>query len=222
VFQFSRGNLYADTNKKNFADGSSIFGRNGACPRDRHASAWQVFMYVCIYYVYLSLSSSLSHSSAWQVLCVSVYSMCVCVYYGHLSLSSFLICMAGFMCVCVFYVCLCLLRASLSVFFSHLHGRFYVCQCILCISLSVFLSHTLICMAGFMCVCVYYGVATVSRISFAEYRLFFRALLQKRPIILSILLTKATPRVHVSLSLSLTHSSAWQVWQALCASVYIT
>ena len=30
-------------------------------------------------------------------------------------------------------------------------------------------------------------------ISFAEYRLFYRALLQKRPIILSILLTEATP-----------------------------
>ena len=43
-----------------------------------------------------------------------------------------------------------------------------------------------------------YGVATVSRsiklwLCFAEYRLFYRALLQKRPIILSILLTKATP-----------------------------
>ena len=30
-------------------------------------------------------------------------------------------------------------------------------------------------------------------VSFAYYRLFYRALLQKRPIILSILLTKATP-----------------------------
>jgi len=32
-----------------------------------------------------------------------------------------------------------------------------------------------------------------SQVSFAEYRLFYRALLQKRPIILSILLTKSTP-----------------------------
>ena len=32
------------------------------------------------------------------------------------------------------------------------------------------------------------------QVSFAEYRLFYRALLQKRPIILSILLTKATPQ----------------------------
>jgi len=31
------------------------------------------------------------------------------------------------------------------------------------------------------------------KVSFAEYRLFYRSLLQKRPIILSILLTKATP-----------------------------
>jgi len=34
------------------------------------------------------------------------------------------------------------------------------------------------------------------QVSFAEYRLFYRALLQKRPIILSILLTKATPWCH--------------------------
>ena len=43
-----------------------------------------------------------------------------------------------------------------------------------------------------------YGVATVSRIDkiiglFAEYRLFYRFLLQKRPVILSILPAKATP-----------------------------
>jgi len=39
-----------------------------------------------------------------------------------------------------------------------------------------------------------YGAAKVSRIdSFAENRLFNRALLQKRPMILSILLTEATP-----------------------------
>jgi len=31
------------------------------------------------------------------------------------------------------------------------------------------------------------------QVSFAEYRLFHRAVLQKRPVILSILLTKATP-----------------------------
>jgi len=31
------------------------------------------------------------------------------------------------------------------------------------------------------------------QVSFAEYRLFYRALLQKRPTILSIILTKATP-----------------------------
>jgi len=43
-----------------------------------------------------------------------------------------------------------------------------------------------------------YGVASVSRIDkiqvpFAEYGLFYRSLLQKRPVILSILLTVATP-----------------------------
>jgi len=34
-------------------------------------------------------------------------------------------------------------------------------------------------------------------VSFAEYRLFYRALLQKRPIILSILLSEATPYVSI-------------------------
>ena len=38
------------------------------------------------------------------------------------------------------------------------------------------------------------------QVSFAEYCLFYRALLQKRPVILSILLTKATPYHHPSLS----------------------
>jgi len=42
------------------------------------------------------------------------------------------------------------------------------------------------------------GVATISRllklqVSFVEYSLLYRALLQKRPIILRSLLTKATP-----------------------------
>jgi len=59
---------------------------------------------------------------------------------------------------------------------------------------------------GSYTVCIYewrvhYGVASVSRIdkiivSFAEYRLFYRALLQKSPVIWSILLTKATPYVY--------------------------
>jgi len=34
------------------------------------------------------------------------------------------------------------------------------------------------------------------QVSFVEYCLFYRALLQKRPVILSILLTKATPYVN--------------------------
>ena len=36
------------------------------------------------------------------------------------------------------------------------------------------------------------------QVSFAEYRLLYRALLQKRPIILSILLTKATPYMYMA------------------------
>ena len=34
-------------------------------------------------------------------------------------------------------------------------------------------------------------------VSFAEYRLFYRAFLPKRPMILSILLTKATPYMYI-------------------------
>ena len=44
-----------------------------------------------------------------------------------------------------------------------------------------------------------YGVTTVSRIDKSKvYRLFNRALLQKRPLILSNLLTKATPYRFIS------------------------
>jgi len=42
-----------------------------------------------------------------------------------------------------------------------------------------------------------------SSVSFAEYRLFYRALLHKRPLILSILLTIATPYQFISANLSL-------------------
>ena len=43
------------------------------------------------------------------------------------------------------------------------------------------------------------SVGSIKKVSFAEYRLFYRTLLQKRPIILSILLTEATPyRIHPS------------------------
>ena len=54
-----------------------------------------------------------------------------------------------------------------------------------------------------------YGVARISRLLkitglFSRYRLFYRALLQKRPIILSIVLTEATP---------------WsEIWRATCTS----
>jgi len=47
------------------------------------------------------------------------------------------------------------------------------------------------------------------QVSFPEYRLFYRALLQKRPIILSILLTVATP-YSSGWSLPLTHTTHTQ------------
>ena len=41
-------------------------------------------------------------------------------------------------------------------------------------------------------------VRSINQVSFAEKRLFYRALLQKRRIISSILLTAATPYMHVT------------------------
>jgi len=58
----------------------------------------------------------------------------------------------------------------------------------------------------FVCVCDMGWLRSVGsiklQVSFAEYRLFYRPLLQKRPIILSILLTEATPYVWI-----------WHVWR---------
>jgi len=53
-------------------------------------------------------------------------------------------------------------------------------------------------------------------VSFAEYRLFYRALLQKRPIILSILLTEATPYQQKSQSLRLSGFVTWMAKEADC------
>jgi len=50
--------------------------------------------------------------------------------------------------------------------------------------------------------------------SFAEYRLFDRALLQKRPIIWSILLTEATPDVRSS-------CTKYTLWWYICMYVYV-
>ena len=49
-------------------------------------------------------------------------------------------------------------------------------------------------------------------VSFAEYRLFYRSLLQKRPIILSILLTKATPYLCIRIN----------AYVHLCTYIYIS
>jgi len=71
-------------------------------------------------------------------------------------------------------------------------GYMYVCVCwFLCVCS---------CMCVLVCTCITIQpvpprlVGWIKlHVSFAKYRLFYRALLQKRPIILSILLTEATP-----------------------------
>ena len=82
-----------------------------------------------------------------------------------------------------------------------------VLQCVLqCVAVCVALCVAVcvgVCCSVLQCVALaamkdMHGVATISRllklqVSFAEYRLFYRALLQKRPIILSSLLIAATP-----------------------------
>ena len=54
--------------------------------------------------------------------------------------------------------------------------------------------HMYICVYQYMHMVWLRSVGSIKlQVSFAEYRLFYRSLLQQRPIILSILLTKATP-----------------------------
>ena len=76
----------------------------------------------------------------------------------------------------------------------------YAVTWLICVLDQIFFSH--VCMSHGTCIQMSQGtcmgwlrsVGSIKlQVSFAEYRLFYRALLQKRPIILSILLTKATP-----------------------------
>jgi len=70
-----------------------------------------------------------------------------------------------------------------------------------------------------------YGVATISRLKlqvyFAEYSLFYRALLQKRPIILRSLLIVATPYVPISLVVSVSMSVSMSVRVRVCVRVCV-
>jgi len=64
-------------------------------------------------------------------------------------------------------------------------------------------------------------------VPFAEYSLFYRALLQKRPIILSILLTKATPTALMCymnmyvLCLTFLHDCAYYICGDICIYAYM-
>jgi len=85
--------------------------------------------------------------------------------------------------MCVF-LCVCVLGSKVFV-------CVFVCVCVLSSKVSW------VCMCLCVCVLTMGWLRSVGSIKlyvcFAEHLLFYRSLLQKRPIILSILLTKATP-----------------------------
>jgi len=98
------------------------------------------------------------------------------------------VCVRAFLCVCVF-VCLCLCLCLCRCVRERERERMRECVCV-CV---------------LVCVCVCCRVAKTHMgwlrlvgslklyVTFAEYSLFYRALLQKRPIILRSLLIVATP-----------------------------
>jgi hypothetical protein len=72
-----------------------------------------------------------------------------------------------------------------------------------------------------ICLCVQYGVVTISRLFeitglFSEYSLFYRALLQKRPIILRGLLFVATPNQNAEETKRLGCVSGLKAWLCVC------
>jgi len=59
----------------------------------------------------------------------------------------------------------------------------------------------------------------ISQVSFAEYRLFYRALLQKRPIILRSLLIEATPYLRQHVFTHVARTSRHMCGSEVCAPV---
>jgi len=112
---------------------------------------------------------------------VSTCSLRSCAASGCVSVSVSVwvsICLSVFLCICV-CVCHCLcMRRSASC--STLTYSLRACAAAGCVRTSVF-------------VCLRLVGSLKSYVSFVEYRLFYRALLQKRPITLRSLLIVATP-----------------------------
>ena len=196
-------------------------------------------MYVCtcIYLVFHHIYSVhvLMHSNRHRLVCVRVRvyvracvraCMCVrtcvlmCVYACVPVCMCVGVCVFVRACVCVcMYVCVCVcVRESVWV---------CVCVCVQGIHAaltSTHIDHTLKRMYWLKHLRTYtrqsdmgwlQSVGSIKlHVSFAEYCLFHRALLQKKPIILSILLTKATPHIkHVHTLQSVRYVSTRWIYQ---------
>jgi len=105
---------------------------------------------------------------------------------------------------CVAVCCSVLLLAKCKYIYIYAHTHAHVCICInVYVHAYMYILHTY-----YIHTHVYWQVHTMGwlrlvrsiklQVSFAEYSLFYRALLQKRPIILSILLIEATPYIHTT------------------------
>jgi len=142
-------------------------------------------VYLCLFHcVSVSVSVSVPVSMSVPV-CMSV-PVSVSVYVsisvsGSVSMSSFTVSMIVCVCLCQ---CLCLC--------------YWQCECV-CVLSVISVAQRSVCCSVRACVyCLFMGWLRLvgslkSYVSFAEYRLFYRALLQKRPMILRSLLIVATP-----------------------------
>jgi len=98
---------------------------------------------------------------------------------------------ANLICISNIYIC-----TFIHIQYMYIYAHIHVCVCMrVCICMHVYVcvhACTSICMGWLRLV----GSLKL-QISFAEYGLFYRALLQKRPVILRSLLVDATPYIYV-------------------------
>jgi len=95
-------------------------------------------------------------------------------------------------CSVVIRVEVCVVVCILIWFFRFVYMDYiHECACVWWNSIYMFESRQMVCAMGWL-----RSVGSIKlQVSFAEYRLFYEALLQKGPIILSILLNKANPYI---------------------------